>query len=203
MRAASIPPTIALDPGSGASDGHGTGLIAVAGRQILAAATIRRGSSDRPKPRWDRQPIGRGRTRRIAWMEPVEDLIDRICDAVYAAGKLHPPDDRPWKIAVEYVKGPTGFKHGRQSPIDPTGPIETAMIVGAVMREFGARRVMPGKHGKHHLTANGGSGRAADYYPEALIGRRSVTLPGHDDGGPNAHILSAYDIALAAWELTS
>lgn len=93
------------------------------------------------------------------------------------------------RVAVEGVSAPKGFKHGEKAPIDPKFIMFTAVVAGAVVREFkpeGAVVIAPGGNGSQHVT----------HYPPELVGQRPKDLPGSTNGaGTRAHEQSAYDVA--------
>lgn len=125
----------------------------------------------------DRQPL-------TIIAEVLEEVREQILGV---GGPVH-------DVAVEGVNGPTGFAHGKRSPLDPSQLLVTAAVMGAVVGAFSATVVDPAGHGAPL------PGRAAllAVYPVCLVGARERT------GGGKAitqHARAAWDVAGAAARL--
>ena len=111
----------------------------------------------------------------VAWGQHCADEAVRIRTMLDPAGAM--------PMGIEGVNTPGGFSNGKKQLIDPRGIIMTAVVLGALAREFRQAVIVP--------PGGNGSGHPLQYPPE-LTGRRTVAMPG---SGPRDHEKSAYDIA--------
>lgn len=111
-----------------------------------------------------------------AMVDYVLEVFDAIRDAVTKDRGPHAGE-----IAVEDVQPPTGWKAGERAPIDPTGLLGTARVLGAI----------EGRWPNRHLVAPGGHGALPlELYPKLLRGPRERVGTGR-----RRHARSAWDIA--------
>ena len=111
------------------------------------------------------------------------DGISRAVEAIGASTLLR----MNWsvRIAVEDVRAPGGFAGGKRAPINLSGLIDTAQVLGAILGRWpGAIVVPPGRHGQGPREA----------FPAELWGARE----GRAGTGRLRHVRSAWDVAGAA-----
>jgi hypothetical protein len=168
-----IPPTIAVDPGAGASRSRATGIVAIDGLVVVHATSLRRGQGEDPY-RYAQRVVRRVR------------------------GLQAELDGGPWKVVVESVVSSSSHIKGRRSKVTPDAVVGAAIVSAAVWVGCQGALVRPDHHGQAHKPEHGGSGRLADYYPPELIGRRPEAWQA--DPGTREHEQSAYDIAHAYWQ---
>jgi hypothetical protein len=109
-----------------------------------------------------------------------------IHDAIRGLAITAPGD---WRLAIEGVRAPGGFRDGKRQFAHPRDLIALAATYGAILDHHpGAVTVPPGAHGRGALTA----------YPTALITaaeRRLGVNRAAGDSAPISHVRSAWDVA--------
>lgn len=170
---------IAVYPDARTTDDGGTGIVALLDGDVKAATSLRRDDA-----------------------ESRAGYVDRVCDRIADMGRSLAHEGSRWMVAVRVLTDAEDRNTSRRTSGQRTAPVATAYVIGAVLRDFRARPVNDDKlHGARYQSKHGGSGKAADYYPAGLVGRRTAATPIRDAETPgNAPMWAAYDIARAVME---
>jgi hypothetical protein len=139
-------------------------------------------------------PEGPDRNAVLDDHEALRAYTDRITEQGLALWDRHYAG-KPVRVVVEAAYRPsTGKGRGRIPLRDWIVP---KLVVAAITTCFpGAVILPPQGAGGRHKVSNGGTGRLADYYPAALIGRRPATWgPNEEPRGSRDHEQAAYTLA--------
>jgi hypothetical protein len=172
------PPTLAFDPGSKFTAG-----LLREGADAVDAFTLALGYPEGP----DRNAV-------LDDFEALRAYTDRITQAALDLWDAH-YQAKPVRVVIEAHNRPR--KGGRYGNIPIRDWVIPRMVIAAVTSSFpGAVILPPQRAGGRHKPSNGGTGKPADYYPAALIGRRPATWgPNEAHDHVRDHEQAAYTLA--------